>query len=57
MVRNRSLAEYNLSKEPELEESKNKLQSLSEEGSQLCASVQDKLEQISKLFFKTCEYM
>lgn len=49
MVRNRSLAEFNLSKEPELEESKNLIQSLSEEGNQLCASVQAKLEQISKL--------
>ncbi|KAJ8675409.1 hypothetical protein QAD02_011195 [Eretmocerus hayati] len=47
MVRNRSLAEFNLSKEPELEEAKNLIQSLSDEGSQLCSSVQAKLEQIT----------
>ncbi|XP_058807023.1 vacuolar protein sorting-associated protein 37B [Phymastichus coffea] len=46
MVRNRSLAEFNLSKEPELEEAKNVIQSLSEEGNQLCSSVQAKLEKI-----------
>lgn len=48
MVKNRSLAEFNLGKEPELEEAKSHIQALSEEGSQLCASVQAKLEEISK---------
>ncbi|CAB0034882.1 unnamed protein product [Trichogramma brassicae] len=46
MVRNRSLAEFNLSKEPELDKARAKLQSLSEEGGELCSSVQAKLEQI-----------
>ncbi|XP_014211099.1 vacuolar protein sorting-associated protein 37C [Copidosoma floridanum] len=47
MVRNRSLAEFNLTKEPELEEAKRRIQSLSEEGSQLCSKVQALLEQIA----------
>lgn len=50
MVKNRSLAEFNLSKEPDLEEAKNHIQALSEEGSQLCASVEAKLEEISKFW-------
>ena len=48
MVRNRSLAEFNLSKEPELEEAKRIILSLTEEGNELCASIQAKLEQISE---------
>lgn len=51
MVKNRSLAEFNLSREPELEEAKNHIQALTDEGSQLCASVQVKLEEISKSQF------
>ena len=49
MVRNRSLAEFNLTKQPELEEGKREIQALSEEGNHLCTSVQEKLDVISKL--------
>jgi hypothetical protein len=52
MVRNHSLAEFNLLKEPELEEAKRSIQSLSEEGNQLCLSVQEKLEQLCMYFNK-----
>ncbi|XP_015592839.1 vacuolar protein sorting-associated protein 37B [Cephus cinctus] len=43
MASNRSLAEYNLAMQPELEEGKQVLKKLSEKGSQLCSSVQEKL--------------
>ena len=48
MVKNRSLAEFNLEKQPDLATGKQEIQSLSEEGNRLCTLVQDKLEQISK---------
>ena len=48
MASNRSLAEYNLAKQPELEEGKQVVRELSERGSQLCSSVQEKLDEISK---------
>ncbi|XP_078039734.1 vacuolar protein sorting 37B [Augochlora pura] len=44
MASNRSLAEFNLSKQPELEGSKQILKELGERGSGLCASVKEKLE-------------
>ena len=49
MASNRSLAEYNLVKQPELEEGKQVIRELSERGSQLCSSVQEKLDEISKI--------
>lgn len=48
MASNRSLAEYNLAKQPELEEGKQQLRELSEQGSLLCTSINDKLDEISK---------
>lgn len=48
MASNRSLAEFNLAKQPELEEGKKELKELGEKGSQLCASVDKKLEEISE---------
>lgn len=46
---NRSLAEYNLSKEPELEELKTQVQQKSELGEQLCSRIQELLDEYSKL--------
>lgn len=48
MNANRKIAEENLAKEPLLIEKKARINSLSEEGVALCASVQEKLEEISK---------
>ena len=48
MASNRSLAEYNLAKQPELEEGKKELQELGEKGSELCTTVQDQIQLISK---------
>lgn len=49
MASNRSLAEFNLSKQPELEEDKQVLKELSEQASQLCTSVRDKIDEMRKL--------
>jgi len=49
MASNRSLAEFNLSKQPELEEGKQVLKELSEQASQLCSSVRDKINEMRKL--------
>lgn len=49
MASNRSLAEFNLAQQPELEEGKKALQELGEEGCNLCSSVQDKMQLMSKL--------
>lgn len=46
MARNRSLAEFNLSKQPELEKGKQVLRELSEKGHQLCSSVKEKLNEM-----------
>ncbi|KAL6253699.1 vacuolar protein sorting-associated protein 37B [Pogonomyrmex barbatus] len=46
MASNRSLAEFNLSKQPELEENKQILKELSEQANQLCISVKDKLDEM-----------
>ncbi|XP_033217754.1 vacuolar protein sorting-associated protein 37B isoform X2 [Belonocnema kinseyi] len=48
MASNRSLAEYNLAKQPELEQGKQVVRELSERGSQLCSSVQEKLDEIKE---------
>lgn len=48
MASNRSLAEYNLARQPELEEGKQELRELSEKGSLLCTSINEKLDEISK---------
>lgn len=47
MASNTSLAEFNLSKQPELQEGKQILKELSEKGNKLCISVKEKLEEIS----------
>lgn len=46
MASNRSLAEFNLSKQPELEETKHLLKELSEKGNELCTAVKAKLDSI-----------
>lgn len=46
MASNRSLAEFNLSKQPELQEGKQMLKELSEKGTKLCTSVKEKLDEI-----------
>ncbi|XP_033359183.1 vacuolar protein sorting-associated protein 37B-like [Bombus vosnesenskii] len=46
MASNTSLAEFNLSKQPELQEGKQILKELSEKGSRLCTSVKEKLDEI-----------
>lgn len=51
MASNRSLAEFNLSKQPELEEGKRALKELSEQANQLCINVKDKLSEMRKLLF------
>jgi len=51
MASNRSLAEFNLSKQPELEEGKQVLRELSEQASQLCSSVRDKINEMRKLSY------
>lgn len=45
---NRSLAEFNLSQEPELEELKAQIQQKSETGEQLCNHIHELLEEYSK---------
>lgn len=45
---NRSLAEFNLSKEPELEEAKAAVLEKSEMGEQLCTRIQELLEEYSE---------
>jgi len=44
MASNRSLAEFNLAKQPELEEGKKVLQELGEQGSNLCSTVQQQIQ-------------
>lgn len=45
---NRSLAEFNLSKEPELEELKAQVQEKSKDGEEMCTRIQDLLNEYSK---------
>lgn len=47
---NRSLAEFNLSKEPDLEQLKAQVQEKSEEGEKLCTRIQELLNEYSMLF-------
>lgn len=49
MASNRSLAEFNLAKQPELEEGKQVLKELSEQANQLCISVRNKIDEMRKL--------
>lgn len=51
MASNTSLAEFNLSKQPELQEGKQILKELSEKGSRLCMSIKEKLDEISMYSF------
>lgn len=51
---NRSLAEFNLGKEPELEELKDEVQEKSETGEQYCTRIQELLNEYSELHFKLC---
>lgn len=48
IAENRNLAEENVNKEPEIIERKSRLSELSEEGKSLCASIQEKLSELSK---------
>lgn len=48
MASNKSLAEFNLSKQPELEEGKQILKNLSEQANQLCINVKEKLNETRK---------
>lgn len=48
---NRSLAEFNLSKEPEIEDLKTQVQQKSETGEQLCTRIQELLSEYSKIIF------
>lgn len=45
---NRTLAEENVNREPEIIERKARISELAEQGKALCASVQAKLEEISE---------
>ncbi|GLH01014.1 Uncharacterized protein GBIM_07254 [Gryllus bimaculatus] len=45
---NRSLAEFNLAKEPQLQEGKQRLQDLSAKGEELCQSVESKIGELKK---------
>lgn len=48
IVSNRSLAEFNLRMEPELQKLKAQVQERSEEGEALCSRIQELLEEYSK---------
>jgi ESCRT-I complex subunit VPS37 len=47
MASNRSLAEFNLSKEPHVTEGKQHLQELSETGAALCQSIESRVSELS----------
>lgn len=61
MASNNSMAEFNLSKEPELVEGREKLQELSEEGELLTKNIEEKIKELSKqsyvLFVSLCDCM
>lgn len=48
IAENRTLAEENVNKEPEIIELKSRISELSDEGKTLCTSIQEKLTQLSK---------
>jgi len=48
LASNRSLAEFNLTKEPHLAEGKRHLQELSETGAALCQRIESKVSELSK---------
>jgi len=48
LASNRSLAEFNLTKEPQLAEGKRHLQELSETGAALCQRIESKVSELSK---------
>jgi ESCRT-I complex subunit VPS37 len=48
LASNRSLAEFNLTKEPQLAEGKRHLQELSETGAVLCQRIESKVSELSK---------
>lgn len=48
MASNRSLAEFNLTKEPQLAEGKQHLQELSATGAALCQRIEGKVSELSK---------
>lgn len=48
ITENRTLAEDNVNKEPEIIERKSRVSELSEQGKTLCESVQEKLAELSK---------
>lgn len=54
MASNRSLAEFNLAKQPELEESKKILLELGEKGNALCLNIQRIMNDISMYLFRLC---
>lgn len=49
ITENRTLAEDNVNKEPEIIERKSRVSELTEQGKTLCESVQEKLTETSKL--------
>lgn len=48
ITQNRTIAEENVNKEPEIVERKSRLSELSDQGKSLCGSIQEKLEKLSK---------
>ncbi|XP_046740074.1 vacuolar protein sorting-associated protein 37B isoform X1 [Diprion similis] len=48
LASNRSMAEFNLSNKPKLEDGKQAIRELSEKGSKLCTSVMEKLDQLKE---------
>lgn len=48
ITQNRTIAEENVNKEPEIVERKSGLSELSDQGKSLCGSIQEKLETLSK---------
>lgn len=48
ITQNRTIAEENVNKEPEIVERKSGLSELSDQGKSLCSSIQEKLETLSK---------
>lgn len=53
MASNNSLAEFNLTKEPELVEGREKIETLSQEGEELSKRVKELSEEFRKFFFVT----
>lgn len=53
---NRSLAEFNLGKEPELEQLKSEVQEKSELGEELCTCIQELLDDYSMILLSHLNY-